>query len=71
MFQHSSNTMNSDAVGSQTGIRLCLCHQSTSSLSLICSGAKPCPGTGNILEICNVSVLEIYKMYLHRICHTV
>jgi len=55
--------MNSgDAVGSQTGIRLCLCHQSTFSLSLICSGTKPCPGTGNVLEICNAAVLEIRRM---------
>jgi hypothetical protein len=65
MFQHSSNTMNSDdAVGSQTGIDYACVHQRylTSSLSLICNGVKPFPRTDHILDICNAAVLEIRRM---------
>ena len=57
--------MNSgDAVGRYTGIRLTLCSSKykMSLLYEIYSVAAPYPRISNILEICGVSALRIYRM---------
>ena len=38
--------------------------------SLICNVVEIYLETDNTSDICNVSVLETHRTYLHRICHT-
>ena len=46
-------------------------HQNISVPSVICSVVLPYPGTGNILEISCVSVLDNQEMCFHQTSHTV